>query len=204
MHGDGAGKATFDTSRADPHTPDSIPTEVSEPTSRPNLSVRALLDAHAPAIARVLRRIAGPTCDVEALTNDVLYRFMMRSDAIYSDDHIRAYVRAIAHFVAREDRRRARRNRMLVPLVTAEIAAFPYDGQDSADASVREVFSSLRTDLRTVLVLRYIEGLNLHELACRARLSVSTVQRRLRDAERAFSQRAASAPELRERKRPRE
>lgn len=85
-----------------------------------------------------------------------------------------------------------------------EPAEIPHVPVSDVDPEVRDAYvrtyallDHLGADGRIAFVLRYIEGLELEDVASACRVSLSTIKRRLAKAERRFAAAAARDPVLR-------
>jgi len=61
------------------------------------------------------------------------------------------------------------------------------------------VLDELSADDRIIFVLRYVSGMELHEVADACEISIATVKRRLQRAEEKFAKKATKYPALRAR-----
>jgi RNA polymerase sigma-70 factor, ECF subfamily len=151
----------------------------------------ALIDAHpaaprvawsrfSPMVRRILRRILGPGSDVEDLTQEVFLRLFQQVPTIRDPIAFRAFVIAITVRAAQHQLRQARILRDKISS-DAELMAKLQGNSDveSEYAVIRfyQVLDRLRKRDRTAFVLRFIEGMQLDDIAETLRTSRPTVQR---------------------------
>ncbi len=161
-----------------------------------------LFDRHAPHVQRVLARVLGHDSELPDLLHEVFARALAQIDRLDDPSALKAWLTAIAVFTAREHIRRRTRGRWLrffasedlpdVPVVTA--------GEDVRE-SLRvtyQVLDRLGVDDRIAFALRFIEGLELGNVAAACGVSINTIKRRLARAEKRFVTLAQREPALRE------
>lgn len=163
---------------------------------------RELVALFWPRIGRTLLRVLGSSSEIDDLTQEVLIRVFARLDRVRDAASLRPFVTSTTVFVARETLRRRARKRWLVFTAPAEL---PEIELPNATPEVRRaveafyrVLAKLPVDERVAFSLRYIEGMELTEVAWASEVSLSTIKRRLKAAEARFSKLAAERPELAE------
>ena len=154
---------------------------------------RALLEQYTGHVERVLSRILGAHPDLDDLVQEVFIRAFERVADLRDARALRGWLTAIAVFVAREAIRRTRRRRWLVflpPEETPEIEA-PSASPEARAAlqAFRNVVEHLDADLRIAFTLRFVDGMELTEIADACGVSLATIKRRIKDAEGAFAAR---------------
>jgi RNA polymerase sigma-70 factor (ECF subfamily) len=161
---------------------------------------RQLLERFSPVVERVLTRILGVTSELDDLEQEVFVRVFERVGELREPSALRGFVASVAVFVAREALRSKRRRRWLFFVAPESAPEIELPGVDPvAREAVRafyEVVGKLPEDERIAFCLRYVEGMELTELAAVCESSVSTIKRRLRAAEARFSRLSAQRPEL--------
>jgi RNA polymerase sigma-70 factor (ECF subfamily) len=161
-----------------------------------------LFDRHAERVQRILLRILGNDRDLSDLLHDVFVRALTNIDALADSAALRSWLMGIAVMTAREALTRRARSRWLrfLPFEQVpDVACAPQD--DEACEAVRATYSVLDTlgeDDRITFALRFIEGLELTEVAAALGVSLNTCKRRVADAQRRFLARARREPSLRE------
>ncbi|HZO11746.1 MAG TPA: sigma-70 family RNA polymerase sigma factor [Polyangiaceae bacterium] len=161
---------------------------------------RQLLERFSPFVERVLTRILGVTSDLEDLEQEVFVRVFERVGELREATALRGFVASVAVFVAREALRAKRRRWWLffmAPEATPDIELVGIDAvAREAVRAFYEVVGKLPEDERIAFCLRYVEGMELTELAAVCACSVSTIKRRLRAAEVRFARWSAQRAEL--------
>jgi RNA polymerase sigma-70 factor, ECF subfamily len=154
---------------------------------------RAFLDRYTGHVERILTRILGGRADLDDLVQEVFVRAFQRVEDLREPRALRGWLTAIAVFVAREAIRSGRRRRWLIflpPEETPDVSA--PEASPEARAALRafyEVVGRLDADARIVFTLRFVEGMELGEIAGACGVSLATVTRRIKSAEAEFVER---------------
>lgn len=161
---------------------------------------RALIQAETPRVERLLTRMLGFSGELDDWTQEVFIRAFTRIAELREPESLRAWLSSIAVFVAREAIRRKRRRRWLV-FLPAEDRPEPLAGAASfeARAALRvfyELLDGFAADERIAFTLRYVEGMELTEVAEACRVSLATIKRRLKRASDDFYVRGRARAEL--------
>jgi RNA polymerase sigma-70 factor (ECF subfamily) len=161
-----------------------------------------LWDRYSILVRRILRRVLGPSGDVEDGVQDAFLRLFRDLHALRDASALRSYLIGIALNVAKSELRRRRAKRWLL---LSDDGAF-LEGTPAGDpppfesraALVRlyEVLDRVGHERRVAFVLRYIEGLELAELSVVLGCSLATTKRRVAEAARRVSLLAAADPLL--------
>jgi RNA polymerase sigma-70 factor (ECF subfamily) len=161
-----------------------------------------LFDRYGAHLQKVLARVLGYGEPERAdLLHDVFVRALERMSDLKNPRALKAWLTGIAVFTAQEWIRRRKRTG---PPVTPD-AALDREGpalEPEAIEAVRSFYAAmarLRDDERAVFILRFVEGMNLHEIADACQISFSTVRRRVSRAEDRFHRMLAEYPALLER-----
>jgi RNA polymerase sigma-70 factor (ECF subfamily) len=161
---------------------------------------RALLHAETARIERMLTRILGFCAELDDLTQEVFIRAFARISELREAESLRAWLGSIAVFVARETIRRKRRRRWLLFLPAEELLEPPAAAASiEARAALRvfyEVLDGFATDERIAFTLRFVEGMELTEVAEACQVSLATIKRRLKRASDEFYVRGRARAEL--------
>lgn len=161
---------------------------------------RAFLDSQTGHVERILTRILGWHSELDDLTQEVFSRAFSRVDELREPSALRSWLGSIAVFVAREAIRRKRRRRWLLFLPQAETPDIPaVSASPEARAALRafyEVVSTLDADTRIAFTLRFVEGLELVEVAELCEVSLATIKRRIKRGETEFYARGRTRVEL--------
>jgi RNA polymerase sigma-70 factor (ECF subfamily) len=161
-----------------------------------------LWDQYAPLARRILQRMLGPTADVEDALQDVFLRLFRDLASLREPSALRSFLIGIALHVATSELRRRRARRWLMLSDDGKLPD-PPAGVDPEFAEQRQALYALYalldridTRRRTVFVLRYVEGLELAELALVLGCSLATCKRRVADAAERVSLLASRDPKL--------
>jgi RNA polymerase sigma-70 factor (ECF subfamily) len=155
---------------------------------------RAFVERHTSHVERILTRILGARSDLDDRVQEVFVRAFERVEDLREPRALQGWLTGIAVFVAREAIRARRRRRWLIfpaPEAVPEPAA-PTASPETR-AAVRafyEVLGRLDDDARIAFTLRFVEGMELAEIAAACGVSRSTVKRRIKSAENEFIERA--------------
>jgi RNA polymerase sigma-70 factor (ECF subfamily) len=137
-----------------------------------------------PFVTRVTGRLAGPNRDVDDLTQEVFERFFRRIDGLRSPDAVRAFLYGIALRVVKRDLRYRWLRRNLKVSTDTERAVAVTPDPEAREAARRLLghLHSLKPEQRSLIVARYVEGMELRAVACAHGLSFNTMRRRLEHA----------------------
>jgi RNA polymerase sigma-70 factor (ECF subfamily) len=166
------------------------------------LAPGAFFDRFAMHVERMLARIFGGESDLSDLVNETFYRALERLDQVHDPSGLKAWLTSIAVYVAREQLRATRRRRW-VQLWDADAMPEPATretGHEDAEAVRRlyQVLGGMPEDERIVFSLRFVEEMELSEVASACGVSLATIKRKLARAETLFAARARRDPVLRE------
>jgi RNA polymerase sigma-70 factor (ECF subfamily) len=142
----------------------------------------------------------GPV-DVEDAVQDAFLRLFRDLGSLRDPSALRSYLIGITLHVAKSELRRRRARRWLLLSDDGDVVepeATADEGHEPRAAVLRlyAVLDRISDERRTVFVLRYVEGLELGELAAVLDCSLATAKRRVADAARRVSLLAASDPLL--------
>ena len=136
-----------------------------------------------PGVQGLLRRLLGPHTETQDLAQEVFLRFFQRSERVTAAASLKPYLFGICTRVAQEEMRRRRIHRWL-SLTSSGV--LPEGSWSTEDGGAREAVRNLYRILerlgpsdRSLFVLRFIEQLELTEVAAIQSLSFSTARRRL-------------------------
>jgi RNA polymerase sigma-70 factor, ECF subfamily len=167
-----------------------------------NLGAKAVFfDRYAHHVERILVRILGPDREIADLLHEVFTRSLASVERLEDPNRLRSWLTGIAVLTARECIRRRSRGRWLRFSASEDL---PDVEAVVADEEVREalrvtyrVLGRLTADERIVFALRFVEGLELADVAAACRVSLNTARRRLARAQRRFVSLAGREPALR-------
>ncbi len=162
----------------------------------------ALYDRYHAYVRRVLIRVLGPDAELRDLIQDVFMTAIDSIDRLEEPDALKGWLAGIAVFRARGEIRRKTRSRWFplfsqedLPEVEAPTAT---PEVDEALRTTYKILGKLPADQRIPFALRFIEGMELVEVADACGVSLATVKRRLSRAQKSFVTIAKTYPELRE------
>lgn len=167
-----------------------------------------LFDRHAPLVRRILVRSLGPFHEIEDQVQETFVSFFRQLKSLKNDDAARSYLIGIAVRLARHELRRRKVRRILHLSSPEELSDFAtsHDGvdHDGREALRRlfEILDELDAQSRLVFTLRFLEEMELMEVAVAVGESLASVKRRLTKVVAVVNARAASdsalAPYLKE------
>lgn len=162
---------------------------------------RHLFERHAPHVQRVLARVMGVDHELGDLLHDVFVEAFGSLERLSDARALRAWLTSIAVFTARSCLRRRRRRSWLRWMGWDELPEVPATtANGEVTLALRQVYAVLSTlpdDERIAFALRFLEGMELTEVAEACDVSLATIKRRLNRAEGLFRARAAHEPALR-------
>jgi RNA polymerase sigma-70 factor (ECF subfamily) len=168
---------------------------------RGNLAHRALAlhDAH---VRRVLLHVLGPDAELEDLVQEVFVVAMGSLERLADPRALRGWLGSIAVFTARarvRKRARARLCQLMPEGELPEVEQEPLAPEvDEALRATTRVLDRMPQDDRLLFVRRFVEGMELAEIAKVDEVSLSTIKRRLSRAAARFSSLASREPSLEE------
>jgi RNA polymerase sigma-70 factor (ECF subfamily) len=161
-----------------------------------------LWDRYSTLVRRILRRVLGPTADVEDGVQDSFLRLFRDLHSLRDPAALRSFLIGITLHVAKSELRRRRAKRWLL-LSDDGVIAEPENIAQGHDHEARaalvrlyRVLDRVSSERRVVFVLRYVEGLELAELSVVLGCSLATTKRRVADAARRVCLLAAADPLL--------
>jgi len=160
-----------------------------------------LFDRHARHVERLLFSLLGPEPDAEDLLHEVFLRAIEGIGHLDEPAKLRSWLTGISVHTAREHIRKRSRRRWLsfvaeVPEPPPPPARIASEELTEATRCTFDVLRGMSADDRVLFSLRYIEGLEMGEIAVACDVSLSTAKRRLKDAEKHFVNRARRFPAL--------
>lgn len=163
-----------------------------------------LFDRYGPYVERLVVRVVGFDAEVPDLINEVFARALEGVKGLRESSALKGWIGSIAIFSARvflRNRRTRRRWLSFQPEPRdlperAATTATPEVSQALARAYV--VLDRLPAEERIAFALRFVEGMQLAEIAEVAGVSLATVKRRLVKAQRLFWDAARGDPLLRD------
>jgi RNA polymerase sigma-70 factor (ECF subfamily) len=157
---------------------------------------------YAAMVQRLVRRFLGPGPDYQDVCQEIFMRIFKRLGELREPAALSGFVISVALGVARNEFRR-RRIRSIVGLTPEEILpAVPVSTeQGEAREALRALYQLLDTlgaDDRSLFIARFVEKLELTEVAAAHGMSLSTAKRRLARVVERVDARVQASPVLRE------
>ncbi len=170
--------------------------------SRPH-AFRAFYHRHASLVYAVLLKTLGDDNELEILIQEVFTKAFQNIRTLKDPSQVKGWLASIAVHTARDTikhRKRARRRFVLFePSKLPEPISNPDEMDDKeAVTAVYRLLDSLGVDARIAFTLRYINEMELTEVAQACKVSIATIKRRLAKAKRQFCALAKADPALRE------
>jgi RNA polymerase sigma-70 factor (ECF subfamily) len=169
-------------------------------TARQPAGAAALFDRYHEHVRRVLLHVLGPDAELADLVQEVFLTAMHSIERLADPDAVRGWLGSIAVFTARARMRQRTRWRIFQLLPTDELPEVEHEPTppevDEALRATYRVLSRMPVEERIVFSLRFIDGMELTEIARSSEISLSTVKRRLTKAEARFSSIAGREPAL--------
>ncbi len=136
-----------------------------------------------PMVRRMLARTLGPQRDVDDLTQDVFLTFFDKLPGLRKPESLRSFLISVTTFTLRAELRRRWVRRIMRLSSDGQL---PEVAEEGPDRDAREALSRFYRILdglsavdRTAFALRYVEGLELLEVAEAMSISLATLKRRL-------------------------
>jgi RNA polymerase sigma-70 factor (ECF subfamily) len=161
---------------------------------------KELFDRYAEHVQRVLVRVLGPDAELSDLLHDVFVAAFSSLDKLSDPNALRAWLTKIAVFTARARIRRRVRWRFIRLWPMDELSEIP--GTSSSPELSEELRCTYRIlhrmppDERIAFALRFIDGMELTEVATACNVSLATIKRRLQRAQARFLEAARAEPVL--------
>lgn len=163
----------------------------------------AFFNRHATYVERVITRVIGFDHELSDILQDAFLNALSSLHTLRDGGALRPWLAQVATHTARKVLRTRTRRRWLRLFVdqadekSFERAASETDlGTLRALAAVYAVLEELPTDEHVAFALRFIEGMEITEVAAACRVSLSTAKRRIQRAEQRFVEKAQTRPEL--------
>jgi RNA polymerase sigma-70 factor, ECF subfamily len=161
----------------------------------------ALWDRHARLVHRILRRALGQQDEVEDLAQEVFLSLFRRLPTLREPKALPSFLIAITTHVLRHELRRRWVRRCMSLGTKEDIGVDPrvvHPNPEARQAVSRlyGILDRLGSEERLAFVLRFIEGMELTEVATALGLSLATAKRRLVRARARFDHHVAKDPGL--------
>jgi RNA polymerase sigma-70 factor (ECF subfamily) len=162
----------------------------------------AFFERYAGHVQRVLARVLGSDPDLGDLIHDVFVAALGSLDKLETPDALRGWLTKIAVFTAKGCIRRRVRRRFIQLHPGEELPPVPTEmtSPEISEAlrSAYRILNELDADERIAFALRFIDGMELLEVADTCDVSLSTIKRRITRAQAKFIELARREPALSE------
>jgi len=156
-------------------------------------------DRYGNHVERLIWSLLGPESEAEDVLHEIFVRALEGIDNVEDPARLKSWLTGITVYTAREWIRRRTRGRWL--RFVDELPETPQPAaSDEVNEATRCTFDVLRgmaPDDRIIFCLRFIEGMEMAEIALACDVSVSTAKRRLTEAGKRFVTRAKRHEALR-------
>jgi RNA polymerase sigma-70 factor (ECF subfamily) len=153
-----------------------------------------------PMVRRLVARFFGPGTETSDLSQEVFLRFFRRIDELRDPASLRGFVVGICLGVARNELRRARVRRWVGLTSRGDVPEVPASGADleARDAVRRfyEILERVSAEDRSLYVARFLEKMEIAEIAAAHDMSFGTTKRRVARAIERIGRRVARDPAL--------
>jgi RNA polymerase sigma-70 factor (ECF subfamily) len=153
-----------------------------------------------PLVMGLLRRYFGPGADRQDLCQEVFLRFFSRIAQLRDHRALRSFIIGISLGVAQNELRRAKVRRWISLTSTGELPDIPVSGwnPEAREATGRfyRLLARVSAEDRSLFVARYIEKMEVPEIAAALGMPLSTTKRRLIRATRRIGAKMARDPAL--------
>ena len=158
-----------------------------------------LFDRYARHVERLVWSLLGPESESEDIMHEVFIRAFEGISGLEDAAKLKGWLTGITVYTAREWIRRRSRRRWLHFMDEVPETAHPNPTEEIGEATraTYAVLKEMNADDRVLFSLRYIEGMELTEVAKACDVSLATVKRRLSDVGKRFVTRASKHEALR-------
>jgi RNA polymerase sigma-70 factor, ECF subfamily len=170
--------------------------------ARKPAAIAAFHDRYAERILRILVRILGHDRDLQDVQHEAFVRALGSIDQLRDPSCLTQWITSVAVLTARTCIQRRQRRRWLIFFAPGELPTGIGPSVDWSPETLEalratyRLFERMPTDERILFALRYVEGMELSEIAGACGSSLATVKRRLARAERRFAALARLDPAL--------
>lgn len=165
-------------------------------------AIGALHDRYAGYVLRLLGRVLGSERELADIHHDVFVRALGSLGELRDPAALKGWITTVTIYTARTAIQKRQRRRWLSFLAPEDV---PEVEAPNASSEVQEalrttyaVLDKLPADERIAFSLRFIDGMELTEVAAACDVSLATIKRRLARAEERFTQIAREHPVLKE------
>jgi RNA polymerase sigma-70 factor (ECF subfamily) len=159
-------------------------------------------DRYSNLCRRLLRRVLGPSAEVEDALQEVFLRLFRDFDSLREPTALRSFLIGITLHIATGELRRRRARRWLLLSDDGALPEYEFATEDpqheqrQALQALYRILDRIDAKRRLVFVLRYVEGLELAEMSLVLGCSLATTKRRVADSAERVCRLAARDPHL--------
>lgn len=161
-----------------------------------------LFDRYGAHVERVVARVLGPDPDIADLVQDVFAVAITTIHRLEDPASLKAWLTRMAVFKTRTHIRNRRRWRFVTSLPFYDLPELPATSVafhvSEAVVAVYEVLQAFSAEERICFTLRFIDGMELIEVADACDVSLSTIKRRIKSVHQKFTTSALREPRLRD------
>lgn len=151
-------------------------------------------------VQRIITRVMGVDGELPDITSEVFYQSLRSIHTLNDPANLKPWITRVAVFTARKWIRKRYRNRWLKILPSDEMPEISTretaTGDTNAAKAVREIINRMPSEERIVFSLRFLEQMQIAEIADACGYSLRTAKRRLANCERRFKRMAESDPDI--------
>ena len=160
----------------------------------------ALFDRYAGYVRGIVVRLLGLERDVPDVVHDVFVAALQDIERLQNEAALKSWLTSVAVFTVRRHIRAKARRRWLSFMgpdeVPEQIAVHANPETQRALSTAYALLAELDVDDRVAFTLRYIEDMELKDVADACQVSLATAKRRIKRAETAFRIKAETTPAL--------
>ena len=136
-------------------------------------AVTALVERYSALLYRHSLVMLGRPSDAEDVVQETFLRYMQKAPRLNGEEHEKAWLLTVAMNLCRNQLRRRKAHSQ------TDLDSCPEPTAPPQDTPVLDALSALPDKVRVVVLLHYVEGYKVREIASRLRLTPSAVKMRL-------------------------
>ena len=152
--------------------------EMEHPSARPADAIERIIHVYGTPLYRLCLVMLGNESDAEDAVQDTFIRFLQKAPRFEDDEHQKAWLITVAANRCRDLLRARKRQGQIDPGLVQEVRA------EVPDSGILEALMTLPEKFRLVLVLHYVEGYRVEEIARIVGKTPSAVKMRLQKGRR--------------------
>lgn len=148
------------------------------PSARPADAIERIIHVYGTPLYRLCLVMLGNESDAEDAVQDTFIRFLQKAPRFEDDEHQKAWLITVAANRCRDLLRARKRQGQIDPGLVQEVRS------EVPDSGILEALMTLPEKFRLVLVLHYVEGYRVEEIARIVGKTPSAVKMRLQKGRR--------------------